>query len=166
LQPSPLSQAPRQFPLSPSPASSSPRPRSHIDSAFILALSLRPRNLPDSPNPSAEIPHFGQPDSLGSGYRQRRIEPFRMNSSMDEINLLRQAQRQHHLVVRGIGEEIDLEIGPGDDPSFSSADLVAVTSAHDTVVPADDHKSLLIPCWQPCAADAQALPPPAPSLRQ
>ncbi|KAK3161044.1 hypothetical protein QOZ80_1BG0070910 [Eleusine coracana subsp. coracana] len=94
-----------------------------------------------------------------------------MNSAMDEINLLRQAQRQHqhqhHLVVRGIGEEIDLEIGPGDEPSLSSADLVAVTSAHDTVVPADDHKSLLIPCSQPSAVDGQAQqppPPPAPSL--
>jgi glutamate dehydrogenase (NADP+) len=69
-----------------------------------------------------------------------------MNSAMDEIDLLR--QHQHHLVMRGIGEEIDLEIGPGDEPSFSSADLVAVTSAHDTVVP----------------ADGQAQPPPAPSL--
>jgi hypothetical protein len=126
------------------------------------SLSPRPPKRLDSPNPSAEIPHFVQPDSLGSGYRQRRIEPFRMNSAMDEINLLR--QHQHHLVVRGIGEEIDLEIGPGDGPSFSSADLVAVTSAHDTVVPADDHKSLLIPCAQSCAADAQAHPLPAPPM--
>ncbi|ONM41421.1 Amino acid dehydrogenase family protein [Zea mays] len=79
-------------------------------------------------------------------------------NSMDEINLLRQAQRQHqhHLMVRGIGEEIDLEIGPVDDPSFSGASLVAVTSTHDTVVHADDHKSLLIPCSQPGAADGLA----------
>lgn len=48
-----------------------------------------------------------------------------MNSTMDEISLLRQAQR-HHLVVRGIGEEIDLEIDAGDDdPSFAST--LAVT---------------------------------------
>jgi glutamate dehydrogenase (NADP+) len=79
-------------------------------------------------------------------------------NSMDEINLLQQAQRQHqhHLMVRGIGEEIDLEIGPGDDPSFSGASLVAVTSTHDTVVHADDHKSLLIPCSQTGAADGLA----------
>ncbi|XP_066306395.1 uncharacterized protein [Miscanthus floridulus] len=79
-------------------------------------------------------------------------------NSMDEINLLRQAQRQHqhHLMVRGIGEEIDLEIGPGDDPSFSGASLVTVTSTHDTVVHADDHKSLLIPCSQTGAADGLA----------
>ncbi|XP_021310738.1 NAD(P)-specific glutamate dehydrogenase isoform X3 [Sorghum bicolor] len=79
-------------------------------------------------------------------------------NSMDEINLLRQAQRQHqhHLMVRGIGEEIDLEIGPGDDPSFSGASLVAVTSTHDAVVHADDHKSLLIPCSQTGAADGLA----------
>jgi hypothetical protein len=37
-----------------------------------------PLERPDSPNPSAEIPHFGQPDLLVSGYRQRPIEPFRM----------------------------------------------------------------------------------------
>ncbi|KAK9102222.1 hypothetical protein Sjap_019476 [Stephania japonica] len=49
-----------------------------------------------------------------------------MNSAMDEINLIQQAQR-HHLVVREIGEEIDLEIGPGDDdPSFASTPLMSV----------------------------------------
>ncbi|XP_072966809.1 uncharacterized protein [Typha angustifolia] len=68
-----------------------------------------------------------------------------MNSTMDEINLLRQAQR-HHLVVRGIGEEIDLEIGPGDDdPSFSSTTLVGVP-AQDSGAPEEqeDHKHLLL----------------------
>uniref|UniRef100_A0A0D3EQ53 glutamate dehydrogenase (NADP(+)) n=1 Tax=Oryza barthii TaxID=65489 RepID=A0A0D3EQ53_9ORYZ len=51
---------------------------------------------------------------------------------MDELNLLRQHQHQHqhHLVVRGLGEEIDLEIGPGDDPSFPGAALVGVEE-HD-----------------------------------
>jgi glutamate dehydrogenase (NADP+) len=91
-----------------------------------------------------------------------------MNSAMDEINLLRQAQRQHqhHLMVRGMGEEIDLEIGPGDDPSFSGADFVAVASGHhDTIVPADDHKSLLIPCSQPGTVDGHVQPPlPQPQL--
>ena len=47
-----------------------------------------------------------------------------MTSAMDDINLIQQAQR-HHLVVREIGEEIDLEIGPGDDdPSFGNATLI------------------------------------------
>jgi glutamate dehydrogenase (NADP+) len=46
-----------------------------------------------------------------------------MNSVIDDMNLIQQAQR-HHLVVREIGEEIDLEIGPGDDdPSFGNTTL-------------------------------------------
>ncbi|CAJ2663727.1 unnamed protein product [Trifolium pratense] len=46
-----------------------------------------------------------------------------MNSAIDDMNLIQQAQR-HHLVVREIGEEIDLEIGPGeDDPSFGNTAL-------------------------------------------
>ncbi|KAJ3671193.1 hypothetical protein LUZ60_008619 [Juncus effusus] len=67
-----------------------------------------------------------------------------MNSTMDEINLLRQAQR-HHLVVRGLTEEIDLEIGPGDDPSFSTSALVNVPGSdsvnHDDQ---EDQKHLLL----------------------
>lgn len=68
-----------------------------------------------------------------------------MNSTMDEINLLRQAQR-HHLVVRGIGEEIDLEIGPGDDdPSFATTPLVTVPTQENLVVEEqEDHKQLLL----------------------
>lgn len=49
-----------------------------------------------------------------------------MNSTMDDMNLIQQAQR-HHLVVRDLSEEIDLEIGPGDDdPSFSHNSLLGV----------------------------------------
>ncbi|KAK4427301.1 NADP-specific glutamate dehydrogenase [Sesamum alatum] len=49
-----------------------------------------------------------------------------MTSTMDDINLIQQAQR-HHLVVRELGEEIDLEIGPGDDdPSFPHNSLLGV----------------------------------------
>ncbi|OAY66930.1 NADP-specific glutamate dehydrogenase [Ananas comosus] len=73
-----------------------------------------------------------------------------MNSTMDEISLLRQAQR-HHLVVRGIGEEIDLEIGPGDDdPSFSSTTLVGVPT-QESVAPSqqEDHKHLLLAAQTP-----------------
>jgi glutamate dehydrogenase (NADP+) len=81
---------------------------------------------------------------------------------MDEINLLGQAQRQHqqHMAVRGIGEEIDLEIDQCEDPSFSDAALVAVNSPQDPVLPADDHKSFLIPCSQPAAVDGQPQPTP------
>ncbi|XP_038987160.1 LOW QUALITY PROTEIN: NADP-specific glutamate dehydrogenase-like [Phoenix dactylifera] len=73
-----------------------------------------------------------------------------MNSTMDEINLLRQAQR-HHMVVRGIGEEIDLEIGPGDDdPSFSRTTLVGV-HAQESTAPGEkeDHKQLLLASQAP-----------------
>ncbi|MCL7043935.1 hypothetical protein MKW94_015114 [Papaver nudicaule] len=61
-----------------------------------------------------------------------------MNSSMDEINLLQQAHR-HHLVVREIGEEIDLEIGPGDDdPSFANTPLMGGGVSQE--VTSDDHE--------------------------
>ncbi|KAJ8644961.1 hypothetical protein MRB53_006709 [Persea americana] len=64
-----------------------------------------------------------------------------MNPAIDEINLLRQ-QQQHHLVVRGIGEdqEIDLEIGPGDDdPSFANTPLVGVSQEPNSE-DQEDHK--------------------------
>lgn len=73
-----------------------------------------------------------------------------MNATMDEINLLRQAQR-HHLVVRGIGEEIDLEIGPGDDdPAFASTPLVTVPPQEALLVEEqEDHKQLLLAARTP-----------------
>jgi len=73
-----------------------------------------------------------------------------MNSTMDEINLLQQAQR-HHLVVRGIGEEIDLEIGPGDDdPSFASTPLVSVPPQETPVIEEqEDQKQLLLTTQTP-----------------
>lgn len=51
-----------------------------------------------------------------------------MNSTMDDINLIQQAQRHHQLVVRELGEEIDLEIGTGDDDpsSFTHSPLIGV----------------------------------------
>lgn len=60
-----------------------------------------------------------------------------MNSTMDDMNLIQQAQR-HHLVVREI-EEIDLEIGPGDDDghSFAQNTLIAVTPQESS---ADEHR--------------------------
>lgn len=46
-----------------------------------------------------------------------------MNSAMDDMNLI---QQRHHIVVRELGEEIDLEIGAGDDdPSFANATLIS-----------------------------------------
>ncbi|KAL5728864.1 glutamate dehydrogenase (NADP(+)) [Ranunculus cassubicifolius] len=50
-----------------------------------------------------------------------------MNSAMDEMNMI---QHRHHLVVRDIGEEIDLEIGPGDDDpsSFNATTLMTIPS--------------------------------------
>ncbi|XP_028778991.1 NADP-specific glutamate dehydrogenase isoform X4 [Neltuma alba] len=59
-----------------------------------------------------------------------------MNSAMDDMNLIQQAQR-HHLVVREIGEEIDLEIGPGDDdPSFGNATLIGAPARESS---AEEH---------------------------
>ncbi|KAK6148780.1 hypothetical protein DH2020_016305 [Rehmannia glutinosa] len=53
-----------------------------------------------------------------------------ISSTMDDMNLIQQAQR-HHLVVRELGEEIDLEIGPGeDDPSFAHNSLLGI-QPHD-----------------------------------
>lgn len=51
-----------------------------------------------------------------------------MNSTMDDINLIQEAERHHHLVVRELGEEIDLEIGTGDDDpsSFTHSPLIGV----------------------------------------
>ncbi|KAK6153604.1 hypothetical protein DH2020_013243 [Rehmannia glutinosa] len=49
-----------------------------------------------------------------------------MISMMDNMNLIQQAQR-HNLVVRDLGEEIDLEIGPeDDDPSFAHNALLDI----------------------------------------
>lgn len=72
-----------------------------------------------------------------------------MNSSIDDMNLLRQAHRHHHhhhhLVVREIEEDIDLEIGgPGDDdPTFAHSAPVALVST-GLPPPQDDHKQLLV----------------------
>nr|GEY70127.1 NADP-specific glutamate dehydrogenase isoform X1 [Tanacetum cinerariifolium] len=57
-----------------------------------------------------------------------------MNSAMDDMSLI---QQRHHLVVRELGSEIDLEIGPGDDdPSFAHTPLINVPPQESS---ADDH---------------------------
>ncbi|GAB2293411.1 hypothetical protein Dimus_027612 [Dionaea muscipula] len=65
-----------------------------------------------------------------------------MNSAIDDINLIQQAAR-HHLVVRELGEEIDLEIGPGDeDPSFANAALITCPSREPSVEEHDEGKQM------------------------
>ncbi|GFP86102.1 NADP-specific glutamate dehydrogenase [Phtheirospermum japonicum] len=67
-----------------------------------------------------------------------------MTSTMDDMNLIQQSQR-HHLVVREIGEEIDLEIGPGDDdPSFVHNSLLDVQPQHESSSKEHDENKLLI----------------------
>ncbi|KAK6803986.1 hypothetical protein RDI58_001770 [Solanum bulbocastanum] len=67
-----------------------------------------------------------------------------MNSTMDDMNLIHQAQR-HHLVVREIGEEIDLEIGHGDDdPSFSNNTLINVPPQESAAADHDESKQMMI----------------------
>lgn len=64
-----------------------------------------------------------------------------MTSTMDDMNLIQQAQR-HHLVVRELGEEIDLEIGTGDDdPSFSHSSLLGVQPHEPSAK--DDNKLMM-----------------------
>ncbi|KAL6568224.1 hypothetical protein OROHE_003908 [Orobanche hederae] len=56
-----------------------------------------------------------------------------MTPAMDDMNLIQHSQR-HHLVVREIGEEIDLEIGPGDDDhSFVHNSLLDVQPQESSV---------------------------------
>lgn len=67
-----------------------------------------------------------------------------MNSTMDDINLIQQAQR-HRLVVRQLGEEIDLEIGPGDDdPSFGNSTLIGGPPREPSSEEPDDTKQMVM----------------------
>ncbi|CAD5182163.1 unnamed protein product [Musa acuminata subsp. malaccensis] len=88
-----------------------------------------------------------------------------MNSTIDEITLLRQSQARstsHRMVVRGIGEEIDLETGPGDDdPSFSSTTLVGVpTQESSAPQEQEDHKQLLLASQVPSQGQQQLVKVP------
>lgn len=65
-----------------------------------------------------------------------------MNSAMDDMSLL---QQRHHLVVREIGEEIDLEIGPGDDdPSFAHTPLIGIPPRESSAEDHDDSKTMVM----------------------
>lgn len=67
-----------------------------------------------------------------------------MNSTMDDMNLIQQAQR-HHLVVGELGEEIDLEIGPReDDPSFANNSLISGAQRDLTAGEQDENKLVLV----------------------
>ncbi|XP_057976918.1 uncharacterized protein LOC131164027 isoform X2 [Malania oleifera] len=67
-----------------------------------------------------------------------------MNSAMDDMNLIQQAQR-HHLVVRELGEEIDLEIGPGDDdPSFGNTTLISGPPRETSAEEHDESKQMVM----------------------
>ncbi|KAG8380061.1 hypothetical protein BUALT_Bualt07G0154300 [Buddleja alternifolia] len=66
-----------------------------------------------------------------------------MSSTMDDMNLIQQAQR-HHLVVRELGEEIDLEIGPGDDdPSFAHSSLLGVQLHESSAKENSENKDII-----------------------
>lgn len=66
-----------------------------------------------------------------------------MNSTMDDMSLLH--AHRHHLVVRELGEEIDLEIGPGDDdPTFSSTPLISGPTREPSVEEHDDSKHMVM----------------------
>lgn len=72
-----------------------------------------------------------------------------MNSAMDDINQIHQAQR-HHLVVRELGEEIDLEIGPSDDdPTFAHDPLICAPPRESSVEERNDN-SRMIASQPPC----------------
>lgn len=77
-----------------------------------------------------------------------------MNSPMDDMNLIQQAQR-HHLVVRELGEEIDLEISNGDDPSFASTALMGDTPRETSAEEHDEPKNMVM-VNQPPSEDQDA----------
>lgn len=67
-----------------------------------------------------------------------------MNSAMDDMNLIQQAQR-HHLMVRELGEEIDLEIGHGDDDtSFANTPLMGGPPGEPSAEEHDEAKTLVL----------------------
>ncbi|CAH8357632.1 unnamed protein product [Eruca vesicaria subsp. sativa] len=67
-----------------------------------------------------------------------------MNPSMDDMNLLQQAQR-HQLVVSNLGEEIDLEIGPGeDDAAFATNALIGGPPREPSTGEHDETKHMVL----------------------
>ncbi|XP_057455265.1 uncharacterized protein LOC130746600 isoform X2 [Lotus japonicus] len=67
-----------------------------------------------------------------------------MNSAMNDMNLIQQSQR-HHLVMKEIGDEIDLEIGPGEeDPSFGNATLISVPMQESSTEDHGENKQMVV----------------------
>ncbi|ANM60862.1 Amino acid dehydrogenase family protein [Arabidopsis thaliana] len=67
-----------------------------------------------------------------------------MNPSMDDMNLIQQAQR-HQLVVSNLGEEIDLEIGPGeDDAAFANNSLIGGPPREPSTGEHDETKHMVL----------------------
>ncbi|XP_024973024.1 NADP-specific glutamate dehydrogenase-like [Cynara cardunculus var. scolymus] len=67
-----------------------------------------------------------------------------MNSTMDDMSLI---QQRHHMVVRELGEEIDLEIGHGvDDPSYgqSQTPLIGIPLQESSAEDHDESKSMVM----------------------
>ncbi|CAM8904030.1 unnamed protein product [Rhodiola kirilowii] len=72
------------------------------------------------------------------------LQPVGGICAMDDMNLMQQAQR-HHLVVTDLGEEIDLEIGPGDDDhTFSSATLISEPPGEPSAEDHNDSKHMVL----------------------
>ncbi|EFH67913.1 hypothetical protein ARALYDRAFT_474290 [Arabidopsis lyrata subsp. lyrata] len=63
---------------------------------------------------------------------------------MDDMNLIQQAQR-HQLVVSNLGEEIDLEIGPGeDDAAFANNSLIGGPPREPSTGEHDETKHMVL----------------------
>lgn len=63
---------------------------------------------------------------------------------MDDMNLIQQAQR-HQLVVSNLGEEIDLEIGPGeDDAAFANNSLIGGPTREPSTGEHDETKHMVL----------------------
>lgn len=66
-----------------------------------------------------------------------------MTSTMDDMNLIHQAQR-HHIVVSDLGEEIDLEIRHGDDdPTFAHNPLLGVQPQESSTEELSENKQMM-----------------------
>ncbi|XP_076884974.1 uncharacterized protein LOC143534355 [Bidens hawaiensis] len=85
-----------------------------------------------------------------------------MDSAMDDISLI---QQRHHLVVRELGGEIDLEIGPGDDdPTFAHTPLIPVPPQESSADDHDENKNMAVVSQLP--SDDQELLKSIPAKRK
>ncbi|CAN1286457.1 NADP-specific glutamate dehydrogenase [Linum perenne] len=88
------------------------------------------------------VPRIGQGGKILSCWMLLPEGGLGMNSTMDDMNLIQQAQR-HHLVVRELGEGIDLEIGHGDDdPSFANTPLIGGPTGETSTEDPEEPKNM------------------------